>query len=221
MTLAINMKSFVTDASFAGFDETTPVRKVRERRSDLVSYGTFKEQRNIISSRPRRHWFINWSLLDKAGRDKLIEMHDAGEGRAQEFWWLDSDEFLATAQTITTSGTAITFQLINVYRPGKTYTWTENKNAIVPSAVYAPVVTHSIDGAQTEVAAAPGANQYVLDDDTGIMTWGAATPPSAGTLTCTFQYYFRVRFAQDTLEDLMIHTRLYSNPELHIVEVVS
>ena len=221
MSLTLIANSLVATAGFSGFGEAAPVHKEREWRTDQVGYDTWKEQRNQICTQPRRHWFINWELMNLAARDQLREIFDAARGRYNTFLWLDNDEYLATAALITTDGTENAYQLKCTYHGGESYSWDEDKKDIVPGATYPPVVTHSIDGAQTEVAATPGANEYVLDDTTGIMTWGVGTPPSAGVLSCTFEYYFRVRFAEDADIDMLIHTRLYQRTGLHLVEVIS
>lgn len=220
MALALVMNTFVADAAFSGFDQVTPVQKQREWGTDVATYATWCEQRNQWAPRPRRHWFINWELLDKAGRDKLIELFDAAKARYDTFLWLDDDEYLASAVVIATNGTAASYQLKQNYRNGESYQWTENKKDIVPGTIYAPVVVHSVDGPQTEVAAAPGANQYTLNDSTGIMVWSAGNEPSAGYLTCTFEYYFRVRWTKDAHSDVLWQPRLYRGEDLHIVEVV-
>lgn len=219
MSLALVMNDFVGDAAFAGFDQATPIRKTPEWRTDVVQYDSWREQRNQVASRPRRHWYVNWPMLNQAARDKLIELFHAARGRFDTFLWLDSDEYLASAITINTDGTTLDYQLHATYYAGESYTWNEDKKDIVPGTEYPPVVTHNIDGAQTEVAAAPGANQYTLDDTTGIMSWSAGNAPSAGILTCTFEYYFRVRWTGDAHDDLQFEARLW-RARPHIIEVI-
>jgi uncharacterized protein (TIGR02217 family) len=219
MALTLKAKALVEAAAFDGFSQTTPVRRIYNWRTEEVRYDTGIRQANQIMTRPIREWFVNWSLLDEDARDKLVEIFHAARGAYDSFLWLDDKEYLASSVSITTDGSDTTYQLKEVYYAGESYEWEENKHDIVPGDIYAPVVTHSVDGAQTEVAAAPGANEYTLDDTTGIMTFGVA--PSAGTLTCTFQYYFRVQFADDSYEDIQLHTGpLYSRPNLHLLEVL-
>ncbi len=79
-------------------------------------------------------------------------------------------------------------------------------------------MTHSVDGAQTEVAAGPGANEFTLDDTTGIMTWSGGNEPSAGTLTVTFQFYFRVRFDFDVHRDIQNLPDYWQARGIHLVE---
>jgi hypothetical protein len=80
-----------------------------------------------------------------------------------------------------------------------------------------------VDGAQTEVGVNPptSADEYYLDDTSGVLTWGASYPPSAGVLTCTYRYYFPVRFADSVYEDRQMHcTPVWDGSGLHIVEVL-
>jgi len=219
MSLTLKMKALVEGASFTGFSQGLPVRKIRRWKTDIVKYDSEVEQRGQVLDRPIREWLINWSLMDKAGRDKVREIFDAARGSYDTFLWLDDDEYLASVVSIATDGSDTTYQLKAVYYTGETYEWSEDKKDIVPGSIYAPVVTHSIDGAQTEVPSSPGANQYTLDDTTGVLTFGAA--PSAGVLTCTFEYYFRVRFAEDVLEDTQMASEpLYDYGNLRIMEVL-
>ncbi|HUV65466.1 MAG TPA: DUF2460 domain-containing protein [Sedimentisphaerales bacterium] len=219
MSLTLKMKALVEAAAFTGFGQTTPVTKVRNWRTDVVSYDSGVEQRQQVLDQPIRGWMINWSLLDAAGRDQLREIFDAARGTCETFQWLDDDEYLCSSEQIATDGSETAYQLVCTYHSGETYEWTETKKDIVPGTLYAPVVTHSVDGAAAEVAAAPGANEFTLDDTTGIMTFGVA--PSSGVLTCTYEYYFRVRFVEDIYTDLQFAAGpLYSAADLQIKEVM-
>lgn len=214
MSLTLAMKALVEAAAFTGFDQVNPVRKARNWRTDVVSYDSGIRQTQQILDQPIREWFINWALLDQAGRNKVKEVFDAARGKFDTFLWLDDDEFLCSSEQIATDGSETSYQLVCTYYSGESYAWTETKKDIVPGSIYAPVVTHSVDGAQTEGV------EYTLDDTTGILVFAA--PPSAGILTCTFEYYFRVAFAEDAYTDTLVHAGpLYSEPDLHIVEVLS
>lgn len=217
MSLTLKAKALVEAAAFTDFGQTTPIRRKYNWRTEQVQYDSGIRQVNQILSRPIREWFVNWTLLDEAARDELVEIFHAARGAYDTFLWLDDKEYLASSVEIATDGSDTTYQLKEVYYSGESYSWEENKHDIVPGDIYAPVVTHSVDGAQTEVEESPGANQFALDDTTGVMTFGVA--PSAGVLTCTFQYYFRVGFAEDAYEDIQLHVGpLFSRPDLHIVE---
>jgi uncharacterized protein (TIGR02217 family) len=219
MSLTLKAKALVEAAAFDGFGQAAPIRKQREWKTEVVPFDNQTEQTQQIWDEPRRHFYINWSLLDLAGRNKVIEIFDAARGRFDTILWLDDDEYQCSGEQIATDGTTLAYQLQCTYYPGESYEWTETKKDIVAGDIYAPVVTHNVDGPQTEVAAAPGANEFTLDDTTGILTWSAGNALPAGILTVSFQYYFRVRFAEDTYESIQQYAQLYSQSELHVYEV--
>lgn len=201
-----------------------PVKMIEEWSTDVVTKGNgLKEQRNEEWPQPKRHWHIDWPALSAASRARLIEVFNRGRGRGNTFLWMDTDDLSCSGQSITTDGSAATYQLIKTYYTGEAEEWTENKKDIVPGGTFAPVVTHSVDGAQTEVAAAPGADEYTLDDATGIMTWSGGNEPSGGTLTVAFHFYFRVRWTFDNYMDEQFVPDWYrmGNSGPHIVEVVA
>lgn len=199
-----------------------PVQMIFEWSTDVVPLG-LKEQRNEIWPQPKRHWFINWEVLSPSERLKLQEIFNRARGKANTFLWKDRDDYLCEAEQITTDGTTATYQLCKTYYPGETEEWFEDKTAIVPGGISQPIVTHSVDGAQTEVESGPGADEFTLDDTTGIMTWSGGNEPSAGILTVTFQFYFRVRWTFDKFTDSQFIPDWWRMTESgpHIVEVIT
>lgn len=221
MALNIALKAVVELAAFDGFGQQNPVRKVRNWKTEAVEFDSGVRQALSVLDQPVREWFINWSLLDEGGQDAVRRVFDAARGRGETFLWLDDKEYLCSGEEITTDGAETQYQLVCTYHGGESYEWTETKTDIVAGSIYPPTVTHSVDGAQTEVQVNPptDANTFYLDDTTGIMVWPEAHPPSAGVLTVTFEYYFRVWFAEDSWEDIQGYPGpLYAGSELHIVE---
>lgn len=211
--MEIELRAFISPAH----GEQYPVRMEFEWSTDVVPK-TRTSQRNQQWSQPRRHWYINWDALTKTGRDKFLEIFNRASGKYRTFLLSDIDDFLCSNEVIATDGSAATYQLAKTYYSGETEEWTEDKKKIVPGGVYPPVVSHDIDGAQAEVAAAPGANQYTLDDTTGIMTWSGGNEPSAGNLTVTYQFYFNVRFDFDTHADIRHIPEHWQVRGIHIME---
>ncbi len=211
--MEIEIKDFVNP----NYGEQYPARMEFEWATDVVSTGR-KSQRNQLWSQPRRHWYINWDALTVTGRDKFLEIFNRAHGKYDTYLLRDRDDFLCSAEVIATDGAAAAYQLCKTYYPGESEEWAEDKKDIMPGGIYAPVVTHDIDGAQTEVAAAPGANEYTLDDTTGIMTWSGGNEPSAGNLTVTFQFYFRVRFDFDKHADIRFAPDYWRANGIHLIE---
>lgn len=221
--MAINLviNDFVGDAAFTGFDETEPLRKEFEFVTDVVGYDSGKEQRNQIMTQPKRHWFLNWALIDLAGRDKLLELYQRARGRYDEFLLADRWDFECslTDWSYTAAGGETTTQLQKSYYNGEAEEWTETKKKIQPSAKFAPII--KIDAVTQEED-----TDFTLDDTTGIIDWegGGAPVGSLGAgevVTANYYYYFRVRFAEDVHADVMSAARLWTAPSLAIVEVIT
>jgi uncharacterized protein (TIGR02217 family) len=212
----------LSDFVAADYGQQYPVKMRKQWRTDVVPMGQ-REQRNEEWPQPKRWFFVNWQALSDESNDRLTEMHDRARGRANTFLWRARKDFLCENEQIATDGSAATYQLVKTYYPSEAEEWTEDKKDIVPGGTYPPVVTHDVDGAQTEVAAAPGANEFTLNDATGIMTWSGGNEPSAGVLTVTFQFYFRVRWTSDEHTECLFMPNYYrlEGPGPHLVEVIS
>ena len=175
--------------------------------------------RNGIFDQPIRHWYPNWELLDKAGRDTLIALFQRARGKYDTFYYTDREDYACalTECSITAVGGETTTQLIKRYLIGLTEYWEENKKNIAPSSVFAPVV--KINGsAKTE------GTHFALDDATGIINWAGGTTPNGAlttgqVVTAQYQFYFLVRFDSDTHADISPYPDLWQAQEVQLVEV--
>lgn len=216
MTIALEIRDFITSAESANFGEQISGgrRRMFQWFTDEVQYDTGKRQANNIWPQPMRHWWITWQWLTAAGRNKLIEVFNRARGKASTFLYECVWDYACTyadwSHTLTTGET--TTQLKKTYYPGETEEWTENKTKIQPSSVYAPTI--KVNGtAKTEGV------DFTLDDETGIITWTGFSPTTGQVLTADYRFYFEVHFDVDTYTDLN-HMIDYFRPgdELHLVE---
>jgi len=193
--------------SFIDWEECNPLQKVFEWGTDLVTYDSGTEQRNQIRTTPKRHWFLNWSILPKANRDKLIELFQRAAGRYRTFRFLDAEEYQGSC-TIPDSTTS--YQLRTTHYSGEDEGWPENCLRIVNGT---PAITGCTENCPT-----PANNtQFCVNDDTGIITIGGTG--FASPKVCTFEYYFVVRFNFDSHTDKHIHPDIYAAENLEIIEV--
>lgn len=213
MDVVIN--DFVGDAAYGHFGEQAPLRKSFNWLTDLVSFDSGKEQRNQILEQPIREWPVNWQWMDVAARNKLIELFQRAKGRHTTFLYSDEDDYECelTECSILAIADQTNFQLIKTYYVGETETWDEEKKDIVPGATFPPVVKVGVD-IKTEGV------DYTLDDTTGIVIFGAA-PRVDKVITANYQFYFRVRFADDIHTDVEHQKDFYSYDDLRLIEVLN
>jgi uncharacterized protein (TIGR02217 family) len=223
LLLDIVINDFVGGSAYVGFGQQFPVSKSYEWKTDVVGYDSGREQRNQIFSQPIRHWPINWQAMDEASRNRFIELFHRSRGMTRTFLFRDWDDYRANGIEIETNGVATEYQLIKEYYPSEIESWTEDKKDIAPTSVFAPIVIHNVNGVQTRTLLNPpaAANQFFLDDRTGVMIWRAASPPSSGILNVTFEFYFRVRFADDRHTDLMWTQDYWRSDGVELVEVIT
>ena len=213
MNLVIN--DFVGDAAYGHFGEQAPLQKSFNWLTDLVSFDSGKEQRNQILEQPIREWPVNWQWMDKASRNKLIELFQRARGRYITFLYSDEEDYecALTECSIIAIADQTNFQLIKSYYIGETETWDEVRKDIVAGSIFPPVV---------EVNGAPKIEgvDYTLDDTTGIIIFGAA-PGVDKIITANYRFYFRVRFAGDIHNDVEHQKGFYSYEDLRLIEVLN
>jgi len=219
MNLVIN--DFVGDAAFSGFGQVHPVVMDMVWLTDVVKRGTFKEQRNQIAAQPQRVWQVNWKVLDEAARNKLMELKNRAAGRYREFLWYDYRDgygdydctYTDWEYTLSTGDT--TTQLQKTYYKGETEEWTEDKARIVPGTTYSPTI--KVDNIEKTEGAA---DDYTLDDETGLITWVNHTPSDGEVVTADYRFYYRVRFATDAYRDANHLPDLWTADDIVLVEVI-
>jgi len=119
--------------------------------------------------------------------------------QSASYTWIYVDEAIPSA---TPGGTILRmyFQLYKTYYSGTSYSWNEPKKDIKPD-----VCTVTVGG----VTKTEGVD-YTLDDTEGIIKFASGYVPSAGvTIGATYDFYYRVRFVSDTLEDSQPNYRFY------------
>lgn len=218
--MEVVLNDVLETAAFSGFAEQEPLKKVFNWKTDNVRFDNGREQRNQLFNQPIRGWLLNYEMIDKAGRDKLLEMFNRAKGAYATFLFEDSDDYeCAFADcSYTAVGGETTVQLSKTYFGSTSESWTENKKKIQPSAIYAPVVKIG-STVKTE------GTHFTLDDTTGIINFAGGSSPngalSAGNVvTANYRFYYKVRFNEDQIIDLMTNPALYSFPELQIIEVL-
>lgn len=190
------------------------LRYREEWRTDIVDFDTGKNQRNQVWSRPKRRWVLPYNVLLQEYRDNLIKLFGRAHGGYNIFLFeypYDRDCAL-TECSITAIEAQVDFQLIKSYYISESETWNENKTRIQSGDIFQPTI--KIDG----VTKTEGVD-YTLNDDTGVVTFGAA--PGAGkVLTANYRFYYPVRFDADVYEESMPWKEIWDMGDIPIVEEI-
>ena len=185
-----------------------------EWATDLITFDTGKEQRNQIWERPKRHWVLPYNVLQSYHRDKLKELCSRAKGIYNVFLFEDPYDYQCTLAecSITAIAAQVLFPLIKTYYGDKSETWSETKTRIQPATIYPPIV-------QVDNVTKLRDTDYTLDDDTGVVTFGAA-PGVDKVITAAYRFYCPVRKEDDNYSETTIYKGVWNMGDIPIVEVI-
>jgi len=188
-----------------------------ERRTEIVTLGSGREERNQRWSDSRRRYDAGYGVRGVDDLHAVIAFFEERRGRLHAFRWKDWSDYkscpplqtpAATDQEIGTGdGATAVFQLHKTY--GASFApWTR--------AITKPVagtVLVSVDG----LAQAEGVD-FTVDYAAGVITF--ASPPSDGAqITAGFEFDVAARFDTDRLAVSLEHFSHGDIPNIPIVEV--
>jgi uncharacterized protein (TIGR02217 family) len=189
-----------------------------ERRTDIVTLGSGREERNTRWANSRRTYNAGYGIRSLDDLHAIIEFFEERRGRLHGFRWRDHTDHkscstsaspTALDQSIGTGdGTTATFQLAKTY--GGLH------------APYVRPITKPVSG--TVVVAVAGVLKspasYSLDHTNGLVTFFPAHIPAAGTpVTAGFLFDVPVRFDTDSLQINLTGFTSGSIPSIPIVEL--
>lgn len=187
-----------------------------ERRTDVVSTASGREERNSRWAHSRRRYNIGFGIKSLVELQQVIDFFEARRGRLHAFRFKDHTDFKSCAanaiaaaadQNIGTgNGTNAAFQLVKHHGAAtRDYVRT----------IYAPVagtVLVAVNGVPTTA--------FTLDAMTGIVTFNAGnTPANAATVTAGFHFDAPVRFDTDEITINLAHFEAGDIPEISLLEV--
>jgi uncharacterized protein (TIGR02217 family) len=169
-----------------------------ERRTEVVTTGTGREERNARWAHARRKWNAGYGVKSVAALSEVVSFFEERRGRLYGFRWRDrldhssgaavpapTDQLLGTGD-----GAAASFQLV--------------KNYGTDFAPYARPIVKPVAGS---VRVAVGGDEkvesadYDCDITTGLVVFRAGHEPAAGAaVTAGFLFDVPVRFDTDFLE---------------------
>jgi uncharacterized protein (TIGR02217 family) len=191
-----------------------------ERRTDIVTLGSGREERNARWAHSRRRYDAGYGIKTFDALAAVVAFFEERRGRLYGFRWrdrLDHSSALPGASVAATDqaiglgdGATSTFQLVNTY-----------------GAVYAPYarpivkpVGGSVRVAVDGVEAGEG-TAFTCDTTTGIVTFQPGHVPEPGAaVTAGFLFDVPVRFDTDYLEVDLASFAAGAIPKIPLVEIM-
>jgi len=190
-----------------------------ERRTDIVSFGSGREERNARWAHSRRRFDAGYGVKTLAELQRVVAFFEERRGRLYGFRWRDRLDATSAATGVVISpldqgigtgdGTTATFQLVKTYGSG----FAPYQRAIVKPV--AGSVRIAVDHVE-----AVGGTAFTVDATTGIVTFLAGHIPAAGqAITAGFQFDVPVRFDTDYLEVDLSAFAAGAIPKIPLVEI--
>jgi uncharacterized protein (TIGR02217 family) len=191
-----------------------------ERRTDIVTLGSGREERNARWAHSRRRYDAGYGIKSLDALATVVAFFEERRGRLYGFRWRDrlDNTSAAPGAAVTPTdqaigvgdGTTATFQLVKNY--GSLY------------APYARTVQKPVDGSVRMAVAgieAEEGTQFTCDVTTGVVTFLAGHVPATGAaVTAGFQFDVPVRFDTDYLEVDLTSFAAGQIPKIPLVEII-
>jgi uncharacterized protein (TIGR02217 family) len=189
-----------------------------ERRTDIVTFGSGREERNARWAHSRRRYDAGYGVKSLAALQSVVAFFEERRGQLHGFRWRDRLDHSSAAPGAAASpldqgigigdGVTTTFQLIKTYGAG--------------FAPYARGIVKPVDGsvriAVAGVEVASGA--FGCDTTSGIVTFLAGhIPPAGAAVTAGFLFDVPVRFDTDYLEVDLSAFAAGAIPKIPLVEI--
>jgi uncharacterized protein (TIGR02217 family) len=189
-----------------------------ERRTDVVTTASGREERNSRWAHSRRRYNIGFGVKTLEQLQQVIAFFESRRGKLHAFRFKDFADYkscaaiatpLPTDQILGTgTGAQAAFQLVKHYG--------------APSRDYVRPITAPVAG--TVLVAVNGATtaNFTLNTSTGVLTFNAGSVPANGTtVTAGFEFDVPVRFDTDEITINLSHFEAGEIPEIPLLEVVA
>lgn len=165
-----------------------------------------KETRLADWSYPAWHWALTFDFLRATPAasefQALAGFFNQCQGAFGTFLYADADDNAVTGQMIGTGdGTTVVFQLARSF-----------------GGFIEPVLAPNAVGAVYLAGVAQSPSNYSVDSTTGLLTFTTA-PASGAAVAADFSYWFRCRFAEDTVDFEKFMVTLYRAQKLAFVSL--
>lgn len=188
-----------------------------ERRTDIIGFGSGREERNARWAQSRRRYDAGYGVKTLGALQSVVAFFEERRGRLYGFRWRDrldcsSAAFGAAESPLdqrigTGNGTTASFQLTKTYG-----------SAFAP---YTRIVNKPVSGSvRVAVGGTERATGFACDAATGVVTFAAGQIPAAGAaVTAGFSFDVPVRFDTDYLEVDLSAFAAGAIPKIPLVEI--
>ncbi|MDB5549305.1 MAG: hypothetical protein JWP21_2752 [Tardiphaga sp.] len=188
-----------------------------ERRTEIVTLGSGREQRNARWSASRRRYDAGYGVKTLSALQAVVAFYEERRGQLHGFRWHDRLDHTSSAagvavspfdQVLGTGDNAMaTFQLAKTYGAG--------------FSPYRRDITKPVAGSvRVAVGGVEKTSGFGCDVTTGIVTFAAGHRPAAGVaVTAGFRFDVPVRFDTDYLEVDLSAFSAGAIPKIPLVEI--
>jgi uncharacterized protein (TIGR02217 family) len=189
-----------------------------ERRTDVVTTASGREERNSRWAHSRRRYNIGFGVKTLQNLQDVIAFFEGRRGRLHSFRFKDFADFKscaanatpqATDQVLATgNGTQAAFQLVKHYG--------------APSRDYVRNITAPVAGKVLLAVNGVASTNFTLNATTGLITFNAGFIPANGAVvTAGFEFDVPVRFDTDEITINLSHFEAGEIPEIPLIEVLA
>jgi uncharacterized protein (TIGR02217 family) len=187
-----------------------------ERRTDVVTTASGREERNSRWSQSRRRYNIGFGVKSVQQLQDVISFFEGRRGKLHAFRFKDHTDFKSSAANAapqatdqvlgTGTGAQAAFQLVKHYG--------------APLRDYARNIAAPVGGSVVVAVNGVATTMFSLNANTGVVTFNAGNIPVSGAVvTAGFEFDVPVRFDTDEITVNLSHFEAGEIPEIPLIEV--
>jgi uncharacterized protein (TIGR02217 family) len=188
-----------------------------ERRTDIVTLGSGREQRNARWADSRRRYDAGYGIKTLAALQSVVAFYEERRGQLYGFRWRDRLD-----RTSSVPGTPVSaFDQVIGTGNGSLAVFQLTKTYGAAFAPYRREITKPVAGSvKIAVAGVEKTTGFSCDVTTGLVSFAAGqVPPSGATITAGFQFDVPVRFDTDYLEVDLSAFAAGAIPKIPLIEI--
>jgi uncharacterized protein (TIGR02217 family) len=187
-----------------------------ERRTDVVTTASGREERNSRWAHSRRRYNIGYGVKSIQDLQQVIHFFEGRRGKLHAFRFKDHTDFKSCAANATPSATD---QVLGTGTGGQA-AFQLVKHYGAPSRDYVRNISAPVVGSVLIAVNAVATTSFTLNAQTGLMTFNAGSIPANGAVvTAGFEFDVPVRFDADEITVNLSHFEVGEIPEIPLIEV--